>query len=88
MKFSRQVFVVSVSLLCCAQFFALKFLLPTRLGRRLLLRTQPRPLPVLPTDFGGWQLKGEVARSDDPAAADAAECSGSERVRLRALGEG
>jgi len=26
---------------------------------------------VLPTEFGGWQLKGDVTRSDDPAAADA-----------------
>ncbi|MGD0214659.1 MAG: DUF6599 family protein [Terriglobales bacterium] len=26
---------------------------------------------VLPTDFGGWKLKGDVTRSDDPAAADA-----------------
>ena len=27
---------------------------------------------VLPTDFAGWQVKGTVARSDDPAIADAA----------------
>ena len=27
--------------------------------------------PVLPAEFGGWQVKGAVARSDDPAAADA-----------------
>ncbi len=28
--------------------------------------------PVLPTEFAGWQLKGAVAKSDDPAVADAA----------------
>jgi hypothetical protein len=27
--------------------------------------------PVLPAEFGGWQVKGDVAKSDDPAAADA-----------------
>ncbi|MBZ5615945.1 MAG: hypothetical protein LAO23_18220 [Acidobacteriia bacterium] len=27
--------------------------------------------PVLPAEFAGWQVKGTVARSDDPAAADA-----------------
>ncbi|MGP0097427.1 MAG: DUF6599 family protein [Terriglobales bacterium] len=27
---------------------------------------------VLPTEFAGWQMKGAVTRSDDPAAADAA----------------
>jgi hypothetical protein len=28
--------------------------------------------PVLPNAFAGWQMKGEVTRSDDPGAADAA----------------
>ncbi len=28
--------------------------------------------PVLPTEFAGWQVKGAVARNDDPAVADAA----------------
>ncbi len=27
--------------------------------------------PVLPAEFGGWQVKGAVARSDDPSSADA-----------------
>ncbi len=30
------------------------------------------PAPVLPSEFAGWQVKGAVARSDDPAVADAA----------------
>jgi hypothetical protein len=33
--------------------------------------TTPVPLPVLPTDFGGWQIKGSVTTNTDPAAADA-----------------
>ncbi len=28
--------------------------------------------PVLPSEFSGWQVKGAVVKSDDPAAADAA----------------
>ena len=28
--------------------------------------------PVLPSDFAGWQMKGTIAKSDDPAAADPA----------------
>jgi hypothetical protein len=30
------------------------------------------PASVLPTEFGGWQVKGTVAKSEDPAVADAA----------------
>ena len=30
----------------------------------------PTPANVLPNQFGGWQLKGSVAASNDPAAAD------------------
>ncbi len=30
------------------------------------------PAPVLPPEFGGWQAKGDVSKSDDHAAADAA----------------
>jgi hypothetical protein len=35
----------------------------------------PSSASVLPTEFGGWQLNGMVARSDDPALADAADAS-------------
>src|SRR6202795_4429041 len=60
MKFSRQLSVVFVSLFCTAGFAA----------------QPPEPLPVsttavLPSEFAGWQVKGAVTRSDDPAAADA-----------------
>ena len=33
----------------------------------------PSSSSVLPAEFGGWQLKGELAKSDDPSAADAAD---------------
>ncbi|MGB0046870.1 MAG: DUF6599 family protein [Terriglobales bacterium] len=31
--------------------------------------------PVLPTEFSGWQAKGDISRSDDPTAADAANAA-------------
>jgi hypothetical protein len=60
MKFSRQLSVVFLSLFCAAGFAA----------------QPPEPVPVsptavLPSEFAGWQVKGAVTRSDDPAAADA-----------------
>src|SRR6202163_39983 len=60
MKFSRQLSVVFVFLFCAAGFAA----------------QPPGPVPVSPTavlpgEFAGWEVKGFVARSDDPAAADA-----------------
>ena len=60
MKFSRQLSVVFVSFFCAAGFAA----------------QPPEPVPVsptavLPSEFAGWQVKGAVTRSDDPAAADA-----------------
>src|SRR6202140_3608678 len=33
----------------------------------------PSSSSVLPAEFGGWQLKGELAKSNDPATADAAD---------------
>src|SRR5208282_708766 len=57
MKFSRPLSVVLI-LLYCGLFCA------------TALAAEP-PAPVLPTQFAGWQVKGAVARSDDPATADA-----------------
>lgn len=59
MKFSRQLSVVFI-FFCAAAFAA----------------GPPAPVPVsptavLPNAFAGWEVKGVVARSDDPAAADA-----------------
>jgi hypothetical protein len=70
MKFSRQLSVVFIFFVICALFCT-----------AALAAEPPAPVPspstpvssspVLPTEFAGWQLKGAVARSDDPAAADA-----------------
>jgi hypothetical protein len=64
MKFSRQLSIVFIFLFCalfCAAAFAAE---------------PPAPVPVsstavLPSEFAGWQAKGVVTRSDDPAVADA-----------------
>jgi len=60
MKFSRPLSVVLI-LLYCALFCA-----------AALAGQPPAPSPVLPTEFAGWQVKDPVARSADPASADAA----------------
>jgi len=67
MKFLRQLSVVFVCFLYCAAAFAADPLKP--------LPATPNSassVPVLPTEFGGWQMRGPVTRSDDPAVADAA----------------
>ena len=67
MKFSSKFFVVIVSFLLCAAGFAAEPRVPVPVSA-----TSASAGAVLPTGFAGWQLKGEVSRSDDPAAADAA----------------
>jgi hypothetical protein len=71
MKFSLQVFVVFVYFLggglFCAETVAA--------GPPAQSAASPTPVastPVLPTEFAGWQVKGDVASSDDPSSADAA----------------
>jgi hypothetical protein len=65
MKFSRLLSVVSVLFLCAAAFAAE----PT--APAVVPSNPASATPILPTEFAGWQLKGAVARSDDPAVADA-----------------
>jgi hypothetical protein len=74
MKFLRQVWLFLISLLFCAAAFA---------------ADPPKPIPVppnsgspsnvtapvLPTEFSGWQAKGDISRSNDPAAADPANAA-------------
>jgi hypothetical protein len=62
MSFPRQLSVVLVSSLLCAALFAaaLPVAAPVSTGA------------VLPPAFGGWQVKGDISKSDDPASADAA----------------
>ena len=65
MKFSRQLSVVFIFLFCAAAFAA---------GPSAPAVVSPTPVSttaVLPNAFAGWEVKGVVARSDDPAAADA-----------------
>ena len=62
MKFQRQfsvVILLVVAALACRSTFAAEKPTPAS-----------SPATVLPSEFGGWQLKGDVAKSDDPAAAD------------------
>src|ERR1700687_3844760 len=63
MRFSRQLSVVFIFLFCAF------------LGAAFAAGPPPRvpvsPTTVLPSAFAGWEVKGAVARSDDPAAADA-----------------
>jgi hypothetical protein len=58
MNFSRHRSVVFVLIFCAIVALAAE---------------SPAPTPVLPNAFAGWQAKGDVTRSDDPAAADAAD---------------
>jgi hypothetical protein len=65
MKFSRQILVAVFvfCFLCCA--FAGDPTLPQSARKDGAPATA-----VLPSEFAGWQIKGPVTRSDDPAAAD------------------
>src|SRR5271157_4849315 len=70
MKFSRQLSVAVISLYCalfCAAAFAAEPPVPVPVSANSVSSTS-----VLPTEFAGWQVKGDVTKSDDPAAADAA----------------
>jgi hypothetical protein len=67
MKFSRQLFAFFISFLVCAAAFAAEPTKPVSVSP-----ASDSTAAVLPTEFAGWQIKGAVTRSDDPAAADAA----------------
>jgi hypothetical protein len=76
MKFSRQVSVLVLCFLCpglfCAGSVAAELPAPAAASSASVAPTAAALLPVLPTEFSGWQLKGAVTKSDDPAVADAA----------------
>jgi hypothetical protein len=65
MKFSRLLSVVFPFLLCLGAFAA------EPPAPAPVSSTPVSATPVLPAEFAGWQVKGTVARSDDPAVADA-----------------
>jgi hypothetical protein len=60
MKFSRQLFVVFILFFC-----------GVAVADHPPAPVAVPPTGVLPSAFAGWEVKGGVARSDDPAAADA-----------------
>jgi hypothetical protein len=75
MKFLRQFSVLLLCALFCVAAVAAEQPAPV-----VPPPTQASPATVsvaavLPTEFAGWQLKGAVARSDDPAVADAANAA-------------
>ena len=68
MKSTRQLSVVFIFLYCalfCAAAFAAE-----RPAPAVVSPTPVAAIPVLPTEFAGWQVKGAVAGSADPAVAD------------------
>jgi len=71
MKFSRQFVFLFASFLFCGEVLAAE--LPKQ-NSSSSTASSPIPIsatPVLPGAFAGWQMKGDVARSDDPSDADA-----------------
>src|SRR5580658_1212363 len=82
MKFLRKLSAVFVSVLFCSAVFAADPPKPIPAPPNAASSTPPASTPpasttaastpVLPTEFAGWQVKGAVTRSDDPAVADAA----------------
>jgi hypothetical protein len=72
MRFSHQLFTRFISFLVCvalscAVAFAAEPPAPVSVSQTPVATT-----PVLPIAFAGWQVNGAVAKSDDPAVADAA----------------
>ena len=76
MKFLRQ--LSSVLLFLCATLCAAAFAAapvaasPATVSSSAVASSPVASVPVLPTEFAGWEMKGAVAKSDDPAVADAA----------------
>jgi hypothetical protein len=74
MRFLRHLFVVLASFLLCAEIFAADpskpvaaFTSSPSSGSSSAASTAPA---VLPPEFSGWQMKGALTRSSDPASAD------------------
>src|SRR5208337_2687844 len=70
MKFLRQLSVFIIIILFCGLFCAAALAAETP-APVPVSPVAVSPTPVLPTEFAGWQIKSSIARSDDPAAADA-----------------
>jgi uncharacterized protein DUF6599 len=76
MKFLRYFSVVLASLLCCAAVFAAEPAKPVAVSASspssasTAAASAGASSAVLPPEFSGWQMKGAVSRSSDPASAD------------------
>src|SRR5580658_6604345 len=70
MKFLLQFSVVFIFVFCAA-FSCVPALAAPAAAPTPISLAPAASGPVLPTDFAGWQVKGAVSNSDDPAVADA-----------------
>jgi len=71
MKFSRQLSTGFISFLFCVAFYCATAMAAEPSAPFAVSPTPVATTPVLPTAFAGWQVKGAVAKSDDPGVADA-----------------
>jgi hypothetical protein len=77
MNFLRYFIVVFASFLCCAQNSAAAWQTPVSAPAKpassvAATSVDSASSPVLPPGFSGWQIKGDVSKSDDPSVADVA----------------
>jgi hypothetical protein len=71
MKFSRQLYLVFFFFLFSSLFCSgAEPPTPTPVSPKPISQNPVSSAAVLPAEFAGWQMKGAVAKSEDPAAAD------------------
>ncbi len=68
----QRVSAVFASFIVCAAVLAAEPTAPVPVSAKPVSPTPASATPVLPNEFAGWQRKGDIARSDEPATADAA----------------
>jgi len=69
MKLSREIVVVLGLIILCVILCASGFAVDKPASTAVPVASESS---VLPAEFAGWQVKGPITKSDDPAAADAA----------------
>src|ERR1700747_374082 len=90
MKFSRQLFVVLIFLFCalfCVWAFAAEPPAPVPVSPSSVFPPSVSPTAVLPSEFAGWQVKGSITRSADPATADAVNAPVLKEYGFQRLGK-
>src|ERR1700678_1107857 len=70
MKFLRQLFLILALFSCCGLCFGAEKPSATPASPKLTSQNPVSSTAVLPAEFAGWQLKGAVSNSNDPAVAD------------------